>query len=141
MLNIIRGINSIFDGMVSILTGHNKSLSKKYRQEPIPFRDINKGTDVYWTDVYWTDNFSYRVPNSNVIWKTNVQTPDTKSQKYYVVGGEFQDCYFTTLVPGTEVELGPFEDYQTALDAWKAISQQNVDDCQFRVTITVRTKA
>jgi len=38
--------------------------------------------------------------------------------RYWVVGGEYADPDFRSLVPGTEKMVGPFEDEGKARNAW-----------------------
>lgn len=40
------------------------------------------------------------------------------SVRYWVVGGEYQDPHFRSLVPGTETMVGPFEDERKARNEW-----------------------
>ncbi len=56
--------------------------------------------------------------------------------RYWVVGGEYTDTAFTTVVPGTtEDHLGPFETYQDAHAAWQAKAWATVDSCTKRYRI------
>ena len=38
--------------------------------------------------------------------------------RYWVIGGEYSDSDFRSLVPGTEKMLGPFEDERKARNEW-----------------------
>lgn len=51
--------------------------------------------------------------------------------RYFVTGGEFADTQFTRLLPGTDVRKGPF-DYARALDEWRGLSMQSIDNCMVR---------
>jgi hypothetical protein len=42
--------------------------------------------------------------------------------RYWVIGGEYQDPAFRTLVPGTETMAGPFEDERRARTEWTRLS-------------------
>ena len=54
---------------------------------------------------------------------------------YWVVGGEYADTTFTTIVPGKELEVfGPFEKWE-ALGFWRGITSQTVDDAMVRYDV------
>jgi hypothetical protein len=40
------------------------------------------------------------------------------TMRYWVVGGEYEDPGFRSLVPGTEKMVGPFEDASKARNEW-----------------------
>lgn len=55
---------------------------------------------------------------------------------YWVVGGEFTDTKFVSLVPGKTLERhGPFESYKEAHDVWARRAWQTVDDCHSRFRV------
>ena len=39
-------------------------------------------------------------------------------QRYWVIGGEYRDCRFDEIVPGTEEIAGPFADPMRARTEW-----------------------
>ena len=44
------------------------------------------------------------------------------SQRYWVVGGEYADCAFTALQPGTQKVCGPFSDELRARTEWQRLT-------------------
>ena len=42
--------------------------------------------------------------------------------RYWVVGGEYQDPEFRSLIPGTEKMVGPFEDERKARNEWMRLT-------------------
>ncbi len=53
---------------------------------------------------------------------------------YYVIGGEYTDTAFATLIPGTEECHGPMS-INEALALWKGLSMHAIDNCMVRYTI------
>ena len=43
-------------------------------------------------------------------------------QRYWVVGGEYRDCQFDEVVPGTEEISGPFPDCDRARTEWQRLT-------------------
>jgi len=43
-------------------------------------------------------------------------------QKYWVIGGEYRDCQFDEVVPGTEEISGPFPDALRARTEWQRLT-------------------
>jgi hypothetical protein len=43
-------------------------------------------------------------------------------QRYWVIGGEFADCRFKELKPGTETVSGPFADMLRARTEWQRLT-------------------
>lgn len=59
-----------------------------------------------------------------------------KKQKQFVVeGGIFTDTKFVQIVDGSEEHYGPFDNYQSAYDIWKANMWLNVDNALHRLYI------
>jgi hypothetical protein len=57
--------------------------------------------------------------------------------EFWVIGGEYTDTHFDTLVPGKKLErLGPFKTYEEAHKTWQARARATIDDCQIRYAIT-----
>ena len=44
------------------------------------------------------------------------------TQRYWVIGGEYRDCQFDEVVPGTEEISGPFPDVARARAEWKRLA-------------------
>ncbi len=62
----------------------------------------------------------------------------TDLERYWVVGGEYIDTKFKTLVPGTELEeYGPFDTNEEAEEKWNSLSWKRVDNCHCRYTVQV----
>lgn len=60
---------------------------------------------------------------------------EINSKIYWVVGGEYANTSFTTLVPGVELEVyGPYEKWE-ALGFWRGITSKSVDDALVRYDI------
>jgi hypothetical protein len=45
-----------------------------------------------------------------------------QQQRYWVVGGDYADCAFSRLEPGTEVISGPFSDELRARTEWQRLT-------------------
>ncbi len=55
---------------------------------------------------------------------------------YWVVGGEYADTRWRSLVPGKEEEwIGPFEDYEEAKAEWQRRAWTTVDSAHVRYRI------
>ena len=55
---------------------------------------------------------------------------------YWVIGGEYTDTSFTSIVGGdAEKKIGPFDDYETAKSIWGKLAWQHVDDAHVRYRI------
>lgn len=58
------------------------------------------------------------------------------TQRYWVVGGEYTDTAFETVVGGGQPERqGPFASYDEARDVWGKLSWARIDDAHVRYTI------
>jgi hypothetical protein len=44
------------------------------------------------------------------------------TMRYWVVGGEYRDPEFRSLIPGTEKMAGPFEDERKARNEWQRLT-------------------
>ncbi len=44
------------------------------------------------------------------------------STRYWVIGGEYQDPNFRSLIPGTETMAGPFESEAKARTEWQRLT-------------------
>lgn len=57
------------------------------------------------------------------------------AKKFYVVGGEYADTSFTTIVEGKELETyGPYDEKE-AHDFWRHITGQTVDNAMVRYVV------
>jgi len=57
-------------------------------------------------------------------------------KRYWVVGGEYADTDFKTLVPGkSEERLGPYDSYNEALKVWSGRAWSTVDSAQTRYVL------
>ena len=45
------------------------------------------------------------------------------TRRYWVIGGEYADAGFRTLIPGTETMAGPFDDEAKARTEWQRLSR------------------
>lgn len=55
---------------------------------------------------------------------------------YWVVGGEYTDTSFETLMPGQTLEqYGPFATYKEAHQVWSSRAWATVDDCHSRYRV------
>ncbi len=60
---------------------------------------------------------------------------EAPTQRFWIVGGEYDDTSFSTLVPGTERLLGPFRTRGEAERAWREVSQNTRSFALARFTI------
>jgi hypothetical protein len=58
-------------------------------------------------------------------------------QRYWVVGGEFSDCRFRDLKPGTERISGPFADELRAKMEWQRLTFRDRNAATERYSICV----
>jgi len=56
-------------------------------------------------------------------------------KSYMVIGGEYTDTDFQTLVNDTWREFGPFATYREAVDKWREMSWRYIDFCMYRFHI------
>jgi hypothetical protein len=54
---------------------------------------------------------------------------------FYVVGGEYTDTSFTTLVMGTEEKHGPFLTREDAVRKWRERTGWTIDNCLMKFSI------
>ena len=57
-------------------------------------------------------------------------------QRYWVLGGEYRDCRFDEVVPGTEEISGPFPDLGRAQTEWTRLSFRDHLGATTRYVIT-----
>lgn len=57
------------------------------------------------------------------------------SERYWVIGGEYESTAFDKLVDGTEQILGPYGDRADARRAWEDIAVSTRSICTARFTI------
>jgi len=58
-------------------------------------------------------------------------------QRYWVIGGEYRDCQFDAVVPGTEEISGPFPDAIRARTEWQRLTFRDRLGATTRYTICV----
>lgn len=58
------------------------------------------------------------------------------ARQYWIIGGEYTDTNFETIVGGGEPERhGPYTGYDEAREAWADLSWRHIDDAHVRYTI------
>lgn len=63
------------------------------------------------------------------------------SNRYWVIGGEYQDCGFRRIQPGTERVSGPFSDELKARMEWQRLTFRDKAAATERYTIAVEPRA
>ena len=63
------------------------------------------------------------------------------AQKYWVIGGEFRDCQFDVVVPGTEEISGPFPSPTRARTEWQRLTFRDRLAATTRYIITHEARA
>jgi hypothetical protein len=64
------------------------------------------------------------------------------ASQWFVVGGDYTDTSFTTVIDGTEEErIGPFSSYEEARGAWQQRAWATVDSCTKRFRIVEKPGA
>jgi len=58
-------------------------------------------------------------------------------QRYWVIGGEYRDCEFDQVVPGTEEISGPFRDAVRARTEWQRLTFRDRCGATTRYSICV----
>jgi len=59
------------------------------------------------------------------------------TQRYWIVGGEYADCNFTAVTPGTESVHGPFADELRARTEWQRLTFRDQTPATRRYAIAV----
>jgi len=59
------------------------------------------------------------------------------TQRYWVIGGEYRDCAFRDLQPGTETVSGPFSDELKARMEWQRLTFRDRCGATTRYSICV----
>lgn len=57
------------------------------------------------------------------------------SSLFWVIGGEYSDTHFTTVVEGSAQAFGPFRSYEDAKQVWRDRSIENRHKAHMRFTI------
>jgi len=57
-------------------------------------------------------------------------------QRYWVIGGEYRNCKFDEVVPGTEEISGPFPDALRARMEWQRLTFRDHNAAERRYVIT-----
>ena len=55
--------------------------------------------------------------------------------RYWVIGGEFTDTAFQSMIDGTEAVFGPFGSYEAALSKWRECADMTKCRAQVRFSI------
>lgn len=55
--------------------------------------------------------------------------------RYWIVGGEYSDTDFETIIPGTETIAGPFTSRDTVEEAWRRMSERHRSQALMRFAI------
>lgn len=55
--------------------------------------------------------------------------------RYWIIGGEYTDTSFSTLVAGTEQVAGPFTTRERALAVWRRFAAETSSLCNARFTV------
>ena len=63
------------------------------------------------------------------------------AQKYWVIGGEYRDCQFDEVVPGTEEISGPFPNPTRARTEWQRLTFRDRLAATHRYVITHEARA
>jgi hypothetical protein len=58
-------------------------------------------------------------------------------QRFWVIGGNYRDCRFKQLEPGTEIVAGPFADQLHARMEWQRLTFRDHCEATMRYTIAV----
>ncbi len=66
---------------------------------------------------------------------TSHQSIAPAATRYWVIGGQFCSTEFSKLVPGTGCLTGPFHPRESAMQAWREMSQERRSECTVRYTI------
>ena len=62
-------------------------------------------------------------------------------QRYWVIGGEYRDCQFDEVVPGTEEISGPVPDAMRARTEWQRLTFRDHIPATTRYVITQEAPA
>ncbi len=62
-------------------------------------------------------------------------------QRYWVIGGEYRDCRFDEVVPGTEEISGPFPNAVRARTEWQRLTFRDHSEALRRYVITCEARA
>ena len=61
-------------------------------------------------------------------------------QRYWVIGGEYRNCQFDEVVPGTEEISGPFPDALRARMEWQRLTFRDHSETMRRYVITQESR-
>jgi hypothetical protein len=61
--------------------------------------------------------------------------------KYWVIGGDYRDCRFDQIVPGTQQVSGPFSDRHRAMTEWQRLTFRDHMAATTRYVITTEARA
>ena len=63
------------------------------------------------------------------------------NQRFWVFGGEYADCAFSAITPGTETISGPFADQARAREEWQRLTFRDRLGATTRYVITHEARA
>jgi hypothetical protein len=66
---------------------------------------------------------------------------DFMGQRFWVIGGEYRDCAFSKIEPGTEKISGPFGDELHARMEWQRLTFRDKCGATERYTIAIEPSA
>ena len=99
-----------------------------------PF-DSYKAAHDAWQSRAWAT-----VDNCQRRYRIIEEAPPESQKRYWVIGGDYTDPDFETLLPGTKEErYGPFASYKEAHDMWQSRAWATVDSCTKRYRIVEET--
>jgi hypothetical protein len=59
----------------------------------------------------------------------------SSGSRYWIIGGRFCSTEFNEMVPGTECLMGPFNERESAIQAWRELSQERRSECTVRFAV------
>ena len=62
------------------------------------------------------------------------------NQRYWVIGGEYRDCAFREIEPGTETMSGPFHNESRARTEWQRLTFRDNIPATTRYAIAVEPR-
>jgi hypothetical protein len=99
-----------------------------------PF-DSYKAAHQAWASRAWAT-----VDSAHRRYRIVEQPGPVAAKRFWVLGGDYVDTGFRTLVAGTaEERYGPFDSYKTAHDEWQARAWATVDSATKRYRIVEET--
>ncbi|MDP6707836.1 MAG: hypothetical protein QF893_15940 [Alphaproteobacteria bacterium] len=60
--------------------------------------------------------------------------------KYWVIGGQYADTSFDSMLDGTGRIAGPFANHSAAMTEWRRLADETRSDCLTRFSIAVEPR-